>query len=249
MASKPPDHRDLKFHDQVAFTQLDTVPANVSLIAKCPSVYNQLNVGSCTANAGGGLAHYLMMLRKLTVFAPSRLALYYWERVLENSENQDAGASCRDSMKIMNLIGVADELLWAYDPTQFAVRPDRTIEDDAHKHKLGTYLSINQDLTHLKQCLAMGLPFIFGFAVYESFESDEVAKTGMVPLPGKDEEMLGGHAVLAVGYNSHDKYFWVRNSWGDQWGINGYFKMPFDYILNPDLADDFWMSESFDTTW
>jgi C1A family cysteine protease len=92
----------------------------------------------------------------------------------------------------------------------------------------------------LKHCIASGYPFIFGFSVYESFESDEVANTGVMPMPGRHESMLGGHAVMGVGYNDDEKMFYVRNSWGEKWGIKGYFKMPYAFISDTDLADDFW---------
>jgi C1A family cysteine protease len=92
----------------------------------------------------------------------------------------------------------------------------------------------------MKSCLADGFPFVFGFTVYESFESDEVAETGKLNMPDPSEMEVGGHAVLAVGYNDASKRFWVRNSWGKGWGKAGYFTMPYDYLLNENLSDDFW---------
>ncbi|MEA2373668.1 MAG: hypothetical protein QOD53_131, partial [Thermoleophilaceae bacterium] len=95
-------------------------------------------------------------------------------------------------------------------------------------------------LSQLKGCLAAGFPFVFGFSVYSSFESSQVTKTGTVPMPGANEELLGGHAVLAVGYLERRQRFIVRNSWGPRWGNAGYFSMPYPYLLQPTLADDFW---------
>jgi C1A family cysteine protease len=92
----------------------------------------------------------------------------------------------------------------------------------------------------MKGCLASGFPFVFGFTVYTSFESEEVAHTGIVPMPSEGEQALGGHAVVAVGYNDASKRFIVRNSWGVQWGQKGYFEIPYEYLINSDLADDFW---------
>jgi C1A family cysteine protease len=92
----------------------------------------------------------------------------------------------------------------------------------------------------MKACLASGYPFIFGFTVYDSFESDAVAKTGIVPMPSKTELVLGGHAVMAVGYDDSKKWFIVRNSWGEDWGDKGYFYIPYDYLTNKNLASDFW---------
>jgi C1A family cysteine protease len=90
----------------------------------------------------------------------------------------------------------------------------------------------------MKSCLAEGYPFVFGFTVYESFESEEVAKTGKMIMPKKGEAQVGGHAVIAVGYSG--SRFIVRNSWGTSWGMAGYFTMPFDYLLDENLSDDFW---------
>ena len=92
----------------------------------------------------------------------------------------------------------------------------------------------------MRSCLSDGCPFIFGFSVYESFESDAVAATGIVPMPGKTETCLGGHAVMAVGYDDSKQWIIVRNSWGPDWGDKGYFYLPYAYITNNNLADDFW---------
>jgi C1A family cysteine protease len=112
--------------------------------------------------------------------------------------------------------------------------------EQALKHQLLSYQRVPTNLNHLLGCLAEGYPFVFGFSVYESFESAEVAKTGVVPMPSLNEQMVGGHAVLAVGYDSTSKRFIVRNSWGSKWGQKGYFTMPFQYLTNSNLADDFW---------
>ena len=96
----------------------------------------------------------------------------------------------------------------------------------------------------MRICLAEGFPFVFGFTVYESFESQQVSKTGKVYMPKKNEKVLGGHAVLAVGYNDKDKRFTVRNSWGTGWGMKGYFTMPYDYLASRYLSDDFWTIRS-----
>lgn len=92
----------------------------------------------------------------------------------------------------------------------------------------------------MRNCLFSGYPFCFGFSVYESFESETVAKSGVVNMPTLDEQMLGGHAVCAVGYSDLLQRFTVRNSWGTDWGMKGYFSIPYSYLTNRDLSDDFW---------
>jgi C1A family cysteine protease len=95
-------------------------------------------------------------------------------------------------------------------------------------------------LPQLKGCLASGSPVVFGFSVYESFESAAVAKTGTMPMPKPSEKQLGGHAVLAVGYDDAQERVIIRNSWGTGWGKKGCFTMPYAYITDDNLCDDFW---------
>jgi C1A family cysteine protease len=86
----------------------------------------------------------------------------------------------------------------------------------------------------------MGFPVVFGFTVYESFEGNDVATTGNMPMPASGEKVLGGHAVALVGFNDDRRVFIVRNSWGASWGDQGYFYMPYEFITNPEYASDFW---------
>jgi C1A family cysteine protease len=96
----------------------------------------------------------------------------------------------------------------------------------------------------MQGCLAEGFPFVFGFTVYDSFESEAVAQSGEVSMPASGESVAGGHCVVAVGYDETKRVFIVRNSWGSDWGLNGYCLMPFEYLLNPQLAGDFWTVRS-----
>lgn len=97
-----------------------------------------------------------------------------------------------------------------------------------------------RNVNQIKGCLANGYPFVFGFTVYSSFESEAIAQTGQVPMPGPNESVLGGHAVLAVGYDDSHQVFIVRNSWGGTWGLKGYCTFPYAYLLDSNLSDDFW---------
>jgi C1A family cysteine protease len=92
----------------------------------------------------------------------------------------------------------------------------------------------------MQGCLADGYPFVFGFTVYDSFESSKVARTGIVPMPHSREKVAGGHCVVAVGYEDAKRVFIIRNSWGKEWGMKGYCTMPYEYLLNAQLASDFW---------
>ena len=175
---------------------------------------------------------------------PSRLFLYWCERDMEGSTGQDAGAMIRDGMKCLAATGICPESEWEYTSENLYARPPDSCYTDALKYQALTYQRVDQDLDQMKGCLVEGLPFALGISVYSSFESREVAQNGVVPLPGRWERQLGGHAVLAVGYNDADQRFIVRNSWGKDWGQNGYFTIPYAYLTNSNLSDDFWVVQT-----
>jgi C1A family cysteine protease len=174
-------------------------------------------------------------------FAPSRLFIYYNERVMEHSVSEDAGAMIRDGIKSVATLGAPPEDPdWPYVIKKFKDKPTATAYTHAKKYQAVLYQRVNQTLEQLKGCLAAGFPFVFGISVYESFESEAVAKTGTVPMPKATEKNLGGHAILAVGYDDKNKRFIIRNSWGVDWGMQGYFTLPYAYLLDANLSDDFW---------
>jgi C1A family cysteine protease len=140
----------------------------------------------------------------------------------------------------VNKLGVCPEPEWVYDVSKFTQKPPAKCFTDALKTRATSYARVTRTLTQMKGCLASGFPFVFGFSVYESFESEAVAKTGVVPMPAHTEKLLGGHAVLAVGYDDTAGRFIVRNSWGPGWAMDGYFTMPYAYLTDANLSDDFW---------
>jgi len=234
-----PDHRDRVY--QAPMRMLEAPPPSVDLRPGCPDVYDQGELGSCTANAIAGALEFDQMKQQGTdVFVPARLFIYYNERVIERTVQEDAGAMIRDGIKSVAKEGAPHEQLWPYNISKFKDKPSAKAFADAKKHRAILYQRLVQTLDQFKACLADGYPFVFGFSVYESFESNQVAKTGEMPMPKPKEKQLGGHAVLAVGYNDATKRFIVRNSWGPKWGIAGYFTMPYDFITDDNLADDFW---------
>jgi C1A family cysteine protease len=172
---------------------------------------------------------------------PSRLFIYYNERVIENTVNNDNGAMIRDGIKTVNKLGVCPEDMWPYNPSEFTQKPQSGCYKEALKHQALSYHRVVRDINQLKGCLSQGYPFIFGFSVYEGFEGTKVAQTGVLDMPAKKESLIGGHAVTAVGYDDPEKRFIVRNSWGTGWGQKGYFTMPYEYLLHEQLSNDFWM--------
>lgn len=234
-----PDQRDKTY--SAPQRVLKALPAKVDLRPKCPPVYDQGQLGSCTANAIGAALQFNQMKQGAISFVPSRLFIYYNERVMENSVNEDAGAMIRDGIKSVAKLGAPPEIPdWPYDIKKFRDKPTPKAYADAKKYQAILYQRVLQDLDQLKGCLAAGFPFVFGISVYESFESQAVARTGNVPMPKQTEKNLGGHAILAVGYDDGLKRFFVRNSWGVDWGMKGYFTLPYAYLLDDDLSDDFW---------
>lgn len=179
---------------------------------------------------------------------PSRLFIYYNERAIEGSIAQDSGAQIRDGMKSINRQGVCDEKLWPYHIADFTKQPPRACYVAASKERALKYQRVAQNLEALKTALVKEQqPVVFGFSVYESFESEAVKKTGRMPMPKEGEKLLGGHAVLCVGYDDAEQMFIVRNSWSSDWGMAGYFLMPYAFMLDSSSASDFWIIETIDS--
>ena len=219
-----------------------TNKSGVDLRSKCPLVYNQGKLGSCTANGIAAVYQFDEMKQKNEdIFMPSRLFIYYNERKMEENIDNDSGASIRDGIKSINKFGVCSEDEWPYDIGVYTEEPPVECYEDANNHKSLKYQRVSQNDEQLKEALKAGYPIVFGFSVYESFESDTVKHTGMVPIPDKNEKMLGGHCVVLVGYD--DKNWIVRNSWGEEWGDKGYCYFPYEYLTDNNLASDFWQVE------
>ena len=234
-----PDQRDHLYAAPIV--NLTTLPPKTDLRSKCPPIYDQGQLGSCTANGIAAALQFDRMKQKLTPnFNPSRLFIYYNERVIEHTVDTDSGAQIRDGIKSVGHQGDCPETEWPYDIAKFAKKPSAGCYKDAIKYHAVQYQRVVQTLNQMKGCLASGYPFVFGFTVYESFEGQPVAKSGTVPMPAPSEKVLGGHCVVAVGYDDGHQRFIVRNSWGTGWGTKGYCTMPYAYLTDANLASDFW---------
>jgi len=233
-----PDYRDHVFAAPLA--ALGPLPVRVDLRPQCSPVYDQGQLGSCTANAIAAAIQFDRLKQNIPDFIPSRLFIYYNERVMEHSVASDSGAQIRDGIKSVGAQGDCPEMEWPYVIAKFKAKPPRKCYTDGLKYKAVSYQRVTQSLAQLKGCLAAGYPFVFGFTVYESFESAAVAKSGHAPLPKSGERVVGGHAVVGVGYDDAKSWFVVRNSWGAGWGLKGYFTLPYAYVAENNLASDFW---------
>jgi C1A family cysteine protease len=242
-----PDARDHLY--AVSRAVMEVLPVRADLQALCPSVYDQGELGSCTANAIAAAIQFERMKQQVKDSAvvpgatPSRLFIYYNERAMEGTVGEDAGAQIRDGIKAVARLGVCFEggpFAWPYDIAKFACQPPKADYTEALRNQVVQYSRLIPSLAQLKGCIAAGYPFIFGFTVYDSFEGAAVEKSGIVPMPGRGDTVVGGHAVLAVGYDDMMQRFKVRNSWGPKWGQRGYCWMPYAYLTDSNLADDFW---------
>jgi len=215
------------------------LPQKVDLRNKFQPVLDQGGLGSCTANALVGIVGY-----DLPNLFGSRLFLYYNERVLENSVNEDAGAYLSDGIKTLQNYGICQESSWPYVISQFAVKPPDSCYTEALNNIAVSVQNISNTQNAMQTSLALNEPFVVGIAVYSSFQTSQVVKTGIVPMPTKNDIFLGGHAIVCVGYDNKKKIWIMRNSWGPKWGDKGYFYLPYEFILNKDLASDFWIVTS-----
>lgn len=233
-----PDQRD-RLYGAIRRISRAALPPRIDLRPHCPPVEDQGQLGSCTGNALVGALEYLEVKNGRPFVDLSRLFVYYNERLIEHTVSSDSGAMIRDGIKTLVKQGVCSETRWPYVIDRFARKPGAACYAEAADHQVTSYHRI-LTLDEMRACLAEGFPFVFGFTVYEGFESDTVARTGIVNMPTPGERVLGGHAVLCVGYNEPQKRFIVRNSWGAGWGKKGYFTMPYAYLADRNLADDMW---------
>lgn len=224
---------------------------NMSLLEKMPAIRDQGQLGSCTAfSAEAPLWVAQVNAGRAAPRNPSPLFLYYCERFLNGQVGQDSGANISDIYRASHQFGVCPEELWPYDIAKFTDKPPQAAFQSAQQETAHVYAPVLQTEAGIKGCLNHGFPVNFGFTVYDSFESFAVAKTGIVPMPAPSESVLGGHAVDLIGYNDGPGptadgipagYFMFRNSWGTGWGASGYGFFPYAYILDSQLASDFWM--------
>jgi C1A family cysteine protease len=231
-----PDRRDKPYG--CTFPSKDgKIKGSVDLRKDCSPVESQGQLSSCTAHALTSAYELTHNKEGKPSIELSRLFLYYNERAMEGTINQDNGAYIRDGIKSLVKRGCCVEDLWTYSEASFAVKPTADCYLNALEHQVISYQRLNS-LTDMLSCLSDGFPFVFGFSVYESFES--TGKDGIMPMPGDKERLQGGHAVCCVGHDTAKRQLIIKNSWGIDFGDAGYFYMPFEYVVDRNLSDDFW---------
>jgi C1A family cysteine protease len=237
-----PDIRDIPFRS--IYKVPAKLPKRTDLRQGCSPVEDQGELGSCTAQALVGALEYVQLKALRLALPPryrdlSRLFVYYNERVVLGTVKEDSGAMLRTGIKTLAKQGVCREDLWPYAIKKFTHKPAKKCYTEALGHTITSYERLNS-LTEMKACLAMGVPFVFGFSVYEHVMTAAVSRSGAIRLPKPKERLQGGHAVMAVGYDDTTQTLLIRNSWGEGWGKQGYGTLPYGYLIDRNLSDDFW---------
>jgi C1A family cysteine protease len=250
-----PDHKDALFLHQTPLAVARALPKHKDLRPQDLPIHDQGELGSCVGHGTVAVVEFARKKHRQShgeqtaANTPSRLMAYYLARELEDDVPYDAGAEVRDGLKGAAKTGLCFEDLWPYDVRKFTQRPPPACYSAAQKDRALIYRPVAQTAQALRGCLAHGYPIVFGFTCYPGLDSNEVADTGMLPMPGPHESPIGGHCVVLMGYDdeggrSPARHFIVRNSWGPDWGDEGYFYMPYEYIQRADLSSDFWMCET-----
>jgi C1A family cysteine protease len=238
------DQHDPRDHHYKADAPIE-VPDLVDLRPGCSPIQNQDQLGCCTGFAIVGAVEYDENKQREMFIKLSELFVYFNERDFEGDIDQDGGAQIRDGIKLIAKLGICQESLWPYNEGRFKDRPSLEAFQDGLNHRALAYKRVAVDQTDFEHALAAGYPIVMGITVYASFESDEVARDGLVPMPANGEECMGGHAVLAVGYDRKRELVIVRNSWGPDWGDHGYFYLPYEFVFGG-YVDDCWTVTSIE---
>ncbi len=226
-----------KRYGSARFQEKD-LPPRVDLRRHMTDVENQGATSSCVANAVAGAYEYLLK-RHLAddAYDVSRLFLYYNAREMEaKDEMVDDGTFIANAVKSLKEYGLCSEDTWPFEEASVNEAPSDEAYEEGAKFLVEEYAVVPTELHAWKHCLAEGYPIVFGLTLFNSF--DKHRKPGLVPLPTTKEtsrEDHSGHAMLCVGYSDKDQVFIVRNSWGDEWGDDGYCYIPYRYIMNPDF--------------
>lgn len=226
--------------------QASELPHKVDLRKNMTAIENQGQTNSCVANAVAGAYEYLAKMHTGADYDVSRMFIYYNGRYLVNedvSTIEDTGSYIQKAIQGLKEYGACSEETYPFDVNSVNEAPYQEAYDEAAQFLVEDMALVPTDLYAWKHCLAEGYPIIFGINLYQSF--DKQRKKGMVPMPSSTEAgraSHGGHAMLAVGYSDKDQVFIVRNSWGEDWGDNGYCYIPYDYLINPKFnSGDSWI--------
>lgn len=234
-----PDIRDFFFESPNIIRKKKTFPTNVDYRnhPDMPPVYDQGAIGSCVAQSVGAICDFKQ--GRDAEFHPSTLFLYYVTRFLEGTVDVDSGSTIRNGIKASNEFGVSREETWPYIEKKFKTPPSTAAFDEALGFQAIEYKRVKQRLDDIRECLYLGNLIAFGICVYDGLYSI-TKENPVLEIPNPSQPLLGGHAVVIVGYDDKKELFLIRNSWGEQWGEEGYFYIPYSFVLDARLSMDFW---------
>lgn len=233
------DERDIPFKLSAPIS----LPPSVVNSINAPPVRSQFDLGCCTGFGVRAVHLYDQMQQdKNITFDPSPLFIYFNERVMENTVESDSGAQIRDGIKVIAKYGVCSENLWTYDIGKFRDKPTDECYTEALNHQALVYRAVAPTMQDIKTALATNHPIVYGMSIYQSFESRDVARTGIVPMPVRGERMIGGHCMTIFDYYDDKQWCKVQNSWGEGWGDKGWCYVPYAYLEK--YASDFWVVSS-----
>jgi len=236
------DARDMLFKHVFRVKKINK---HSDLSGECSPVEDQGDLGSCVFNALVNLGEFLLLRYSSELVDLSRLFSYWNYRKLYADVDEDTGATIRESIKVAVKYGLCRESLCPYDISKFREKPSDKSYTDGKKHLVTSYHRL-VTLDDIRACLSMGLPFSFGFDVYDSIYKDEVTKTGKVPMPTKKNYVVGGHGVSAVGHDDDTQLIKFKNSWGESWGDHGYGYLPYAYFERK-YATDNWVIQTMES--
>jgi hypothetical protein len=235
-------------------------PPRASLRALLPPCFDQGTEQSCGPHSGAGMMAHLFPENRYPV---SRNQIYWSVRDLEGDTAEDGGVETRDVLRVLCSVGAAPEMIWPYTSQTLFTAPPANVLAAAGTSRLLSYSRLT-DADHYMSCAGVeGFTFILGFTCLESFDGGDIARTGVMTMPGSSEKQIGGHDVLVVGYDTDfknsdvfkqsgvdpalvsDIALEIRNSWGPDWGDGGHFWMPMPYATDTTLGNDAWTGRRY----
>ena len=228
------DHRDYNFLLSSSNYTVDRFLLNL----QCP-IFDQLNISSCVANALSICLMYMYKNNK-NVDIPSRLFIYYIARILDNNVNADNGCTFRSAIKAIKNWGSCYEKQWPYITNNTCIRPHSLCFSSIPRFNITRYERLPCSPSSWEHCLSvLKKPFVFGILLYSSFFS---SKSGNIKLPNFNlETCVGGHALVATGYDKNNQILFFQNSWGITWGNKGCGTIPYQYLTSKEAMADIWV--------
>jgi C1A family cysteine protease len=217
------------------------IKSKTDLSPKMPPIYDQGMIGSCTGNGLAAILDFARGKQGMAFIGPSRLFIYFAEREIEGTINEDAGAQIRTGIDVLADLGSCKEKTWPYRESQWRTKPGAKCYTEALSFQaLHGYKVQNTDGRSIRIALSAGYPVVFGSLLYSQIDLVDYQHP-ILQMPRKGERTIGGHCMVIVGHDDSRKLYKVRNSWGKAWADSGYFFIPYDYVHSAKITGDCWV--------